>query len=621
MLFEGLAYADDFPMNISIVHMVEDPRHYHVDIEFVYVLRGEIQLKNGCHQYELHEGDIFTNTGHEVHSLKSLSDDNVVAIIQISTHYFSHYFPNLSKSCYRTYSKEPTDKRHNWLRGLLLQILLKYSVKNFNYKRECTSLIVDTIKYLDKYFNLFAFDKDLVVSFNRGNPVAVERISMIYTYIYQYYADNITLEDISEMEHLSTYYLSHLIKSYTGMNFRDLLCFARVEWSEIKLLESGGKISQIARDVGFSTTAYYKKYFEKWFKTSPQEYRLATMPLIKSELRPAVTRPLDQEEAVAVIKMAYAAHNLRQGDGAVIASHNLEADININRTPLFRLDKRLVVKVTVDDYRAQGISLLEALNSLSPWKVAVLKRECDYAEDIQVLARRLRREGFSVEKRAAEGRERAASFAYDSIAYPIHLIKKYIRAEQPQIELFLRDVDYTGRILQGQDAAVTASGIRKPAFYAWQILSKIKGDVLYKGNQYCVIRTAENGPVCFVVLLYNAGEAVREICLKNTDAYQTKNVINDFKDEVNIRMHLNLKPGMYSIVKYSMDRETNIFAYLAALDFQDAAVAPSLCAEAFSGAPALEVYLEDVRTVFNLNSSIKGAGFQAVVIKPLKGAR
>ena len=69
MLFEKLSYPEDFPIRITIATVTEDPIHYHSDIEFVYVLRGEILLKNGYCQYHLHAGDIFTNAGNEVHSL------------------------------------------------------------------------------------------------------------------------------------------------------------------------------------------------------------------------------------------------------------------------------------------------------------------------------------------------------------------------------------------------------------------------------------------------------------------------------------------------------------------------------------------------------------------------
>ena len=47
MLLERLTYADDFPMNITVANITEDPQHYHLDIDITYVLRGSVRLKNG----------------------------------------------------------------------------------------------------------------------------------------------------------------------------------------------------------------------------------------------------------------------------------------------------------------------------------------------------------------------------------------------------------------------------------------------------------------------------------------------------------------------------------------------------------------------------------------------
>ena len=103
MLFEKTIYPDDFPLNIQIIQVDEIPFHYHQDVELVYVLKGEIRLKNGYYNYLLKEGDIFTNSGHEVHGLRATDSDNVIAVIQISNRFFTQYFPQLPKACFRTY--------------------------------------------------------------------------------------------------------------------------------------------------------------------------------------------------------------------------------------------------------------------------------------------------------------------------------------------------------------------------------------------------------------------------------------------------------------------------------------------------------------------------------------
>ena len=54
MFLEKTAYSDDFPLSISIVNIQEYPIHYHQDIEIVFVLKGDILLKNGSCTYRLY---------------------------------------------------------------------------------------------------------------------------------------------------------------------------------------------------------------------------------------------------------------------------------------------------------------------------------------------------------------------------------------------------------------------------------------------------------------------------------------------------------------------------------------------------------------------------------------
>ena len=617
MLLERLTYAEDFPININIARLVEDPLHYHLDIEFLYVLKGEVLLKNGYCQYHLQEGDIFTNSGHEVHGMKALTEDNVVATIQISTHYFSQYFPNLSKACYRTYSRKAEDGRHDFLRGLLLQILLKYVVRSFNYKSTCTYLMGDTIKHLDRHFNLFAFDKDVVVGFDRGNPVAVERISRICQYIYQYYAENITLEDLSEMEHLSPFYLSHLIKNFTGMNFRDFLCFARVEWSEIPLLDSDKKISQIAREVGFSTTAYYRKYFEKWFGTTPEEHRKQFLPQIKSELNPAIYEPLPISRTVDLVKSAHSNYNLRKDSGAVIENLHLDVSVDSRAKALRPFGVDLAVLVTAEDYRVLGTRLLPLLEELAPQKVVLLRQDGDDPEEQRALSRLLRGQPFTVEKRI-EALQEPFCAANDSIAAPVCLLNRCLSNAVETSELPLRDSGDGTELLQGKAGLLTAAGIRKPLFYLCQVLSQLKGELICQSSAYAVIRLPQDA---FFFLTWHGSDAMEKLLSASIDAQEVNNAIHSYKDEVSISAQLDLKPGSYTVVKYRLNKEENLFSYLAAMGFPQQQNLPHGIGHSLSGAPTAEVYTEDVRAAFHIMFSIKGAGIQWAFIQAKKGIR
>lgn len=622
MLFEKLTYQEDFPINITIASVEEYPLHYHQDIEFVYVLKGEIKLKNGYCQYLLKEGDIFTNAGHEVHSLMATDKENIVALIQISTHYFSQYFPSLSKACYRTYSNKPTTKRHDNLREKLLQILLAYEVKSFNYKSECTYLIADIIKYLDKYFNLFVFENDVVINFESGDQTLTERISRIITYIYQYYADKITLKDLAEMEHLSEFYISHLIKDCTGMNFRDFLCFARVEWSEIELLDTNKKISQIARDVGFSTTAYYKKYFFKWFKRTPEEHRAYFKPMVKSELRPEIVSPVASGTIISLIKNALSALNSQQNSSAIVNSLKLDVSADRKAKGIAEIDFELNIQITLDDFHSIGFGLFHSLELLRPAAVTLLQYPKDSAAEIQKLLDMLAYVGFRTFQKPAPETVGFVSYGNDTIAAPIYILSRELRRKEPELVLRLRDSDAhvsaeKERILKGSPALLTSCGIKKSSFYVYQSLSKLRGDVLCRGKHYCVIRLRDAEPDTFAAIVYNYNDSIQSLCKEPATLHQVRTVLNEFKDEIDLSLSINLPTGNYSVMRYTMNRSTDIFTYLSSLNFEETAAFEDLMKTMSPTAPQLDIYQEDVHTNFHMNFSIKGVGVQLALISPV----
>ena len=358
MLYQTITYPDDFPMSIRISRIKNIPLHYHNDIELIFVLSGSVNLTNSYGKFLLVEGDVFTNNGNEVHSLASSDSDNVVAIIQISNTFFTKDFPTLGKSAYRTNAIKATDARQEDLRKLVLRILLQYMKKGSNYKNECVSGAVDLIKYLNQYFNLFIIENELAVSNSEENPITIERLSRIIEYIYANYQDKITLEQIAEMEHLSTYYLSHLIRNYTGMSFREFLCFARVERSEIPLLDTNLKISRIAKDVGFSTTAYYEKFFKKWYGHSPEDHRDKFQPLVMSIVNPEQIDDCPISIAITSIKGLLYGLSV-EAENEIASREKGIVFLDIPEESIVKTPSRIKVTVTDENENVLGETLLD----------------------------------------------------------------------------------------------------------------------------------------------------------------------------------------------------------------------------------------------------------------------
>lgn len=615
MLFEKTAYLDDFPINIRIVKITEYPFHYHQDVDFVYVLKGEIRLKNVCHHYFLKEGDIFTNSGHEVHGLTATDKENVVAIIQVSNRFFTQYFPTLPKACFMTYVNNDKYLKFDALHKMLLHILLDYSRRSFNYKSTCIDQMIEVIKYLNQHYNLFAFEDKIVVNFRSDNPVVVERISRIINYIYANHASRITLEDLAEREHLSTFYLSHLIRDYMGINFQELLCFARAEMSEILLLETDRKISAIAKDVGFSTTSYYNKFFSKWFGHTPLEHRQLYMSHILSDTRPARFELLSDNQAVSLIRRCLSAVSDQEKSSSVINRLYLTVDVNPQMVPVMNIHHSLEVVITQEDYHIMGERIFNLLYDLNASRVILSSRQGDSETTTALIANRLSFIGYEVSTVCDNGLCCGSSAGYDSIAAAIHIFRTYFISKENIMHCRLRDQGEPSMILKGAPSCITSCLVPKPSLYAYQLLKNIKGKLLYWGKYYYVIKNdlAEKDSYTLAVINYN--DDIQHLYMRNAGVYEANDIISSFKDELHVDFSIPVESGQYVIAKYALSNSNSIFAHMSHLGFPEAFPLPEAWVHMLNTEPQAQVSVENVDDKLNISSAIKGAGIHIIVVE------
>lgn len=618
MLFEKTKYPDDFPINIRIVKVTEYPVHYHQDVEIIYVLKGEIRLKNMCHDYYLEEGDIFTNSGHEVHGLTATDQENVVAIIQISNRFFTQYFPSLHKACFMTYVKNDKYLMLDMLRKMLLHILLNHSRRSFDYKATCIDQMIDVIKYLNQYFNLFAFDQQVVTNFNNDNQVAVERISRIINYVYENYANKITLRELADREHLSTYYLSHLIRDYMGINFKEFLCFARAEMSEILLLETDRKISTIAKDVGFSTTSYYEKFFTKWYGHSPEEHRQLFSAFILSAARPEQIQLLSDNQAISLIRQSLSAESDQDNSPSVVNHLHFSVDVDPQTSPLMEVSHVLEIVVTREDYAVMGSRLLHHLYDLKPDRVIVAYQRGEGEDATKEVVDSLHQMNYEISAACDSDLSCGSSAGHDSIAAPIHLFRRGFSMDKNVLHCRLRDQGEASRILKGTPACMTSGFIPKPSYYAYRLLGNIKGQLLYRGSHYCVIKNEASEKASYTLVAMNYNEEIEHLPMRNIGAYEADDIIHSFKDELSIDFSIPVSPGSYAIAKYALSNSNSILAHISNLGFPDSNSLPDTWVRMLNTEPKTQVRVEDVTEaegMLHLSSVIKGAGVQVVVVE------
>ena len=303
MLKEKIIYKDELPINVTTANIEEYPIHFHDDMEVVYVLDGSVILRNGYYTYTLKQGDIFILNDREMHSFESTGEDNMVMMIQLDLTYFSRYYSSLKNNFFVTDMEDDSDESLEVLRSILARIMMEVLQKGYGYEHKVIESTHNLIACLISDFQYFVMEdgKFKNESKNKGNKILAGRLNRITDYMYDNYSRKLTLSEIADNEHLSIYYLSHIIKEATGLSFQDLLSYIRVEESEKLLLGTNKKIGSIAEETGFSAVRYYIKHFEQWFGMHPLEYRKRYIGrIISREIEAKYSRcsPSQIEEAI-----------------------------------------------------------------------------------------------------------------------------------------------------------------------------------------------------------------------------------------------------------------------------------------------------------------------------------
>ncbi len=86
--YEDIRYNTNLLFKVFLhgVHFVD--KHFHDDVEILFVLDGNIEIKYGLKEVILSEGNIIVINPNIVHSIKS-NDENLSLLLQIPRRFFS----------------------------------------------------------------------------------------------------------------------------------------------------------------------------------------------------------------------------------------------------------------------------------------------------------------------------------------------------------------------------------------------------------------------------------------------------------------------------------------------------------------------------------------------------
>jgi len=270
----------EFPLAVHETFLKDKPRgfndwHYHEEVQFSYILEGEMIMTCMGNEFILRAGDgifINTNCAHmsrptTPESARFLSLNIKPSLLTlyhgsvVEQKYFLPYV-NSPKMQVIAFSSEVPEERL-----FLDQMLLLFQVirqEGFGYEMDAFSLLLRLWKML------------LIISeTHNAKPVKMEReeAHSMLIYIHEHFAEPITIEDLAAHVHLSKGECSRLFQSSYGTSIVTHIINYRISQSIPLLTGTHMTMAEIAGRCGFSSPSYYTKVFREKVGMPPLQYR------------------------------------------------------------------------------------------------------------------------------------------------------------------------------------------------------------------------------------------------------------------------------------------------------------------------------------------------------------
>lgn len=282
-------------MSLEVVKGISEERHFHPEIEIIFLIEGQAKVNIKDMTYCLEKEDIILINSGVMHDLKC-EEYAIAGIVRFSYSVVTGvlengnavFLCNSVADSKRSY-KEPRNIFHN----------LVYQYIRQSHKTLCRqhSLMFELLDCLIENYQMPENSEEIKI--DEGDV----RLQQIFQYISNHFRTGISLADLADELYVSTSTLSRFFKKQTGIYFADYVNQMKCRYAIQNLLYTNNNITKIAVDAGFSNPSAFNKIFREIYGMTPSEYRKDKLVesrdfKMEQELREKLRQELKEKEHV-----------------------------------------------------------------------------------------------------------------------------------------------------------------------------------------------------------------------------------------------------------------------------------------------------------------------------------
>lgn len=270
-------YDKGFPIQLlkseSNSTMITFNSHWHEQLEILYFTEGNAIIQCNSVSYEAGPGDLIIINSNELHT--GYNPGNHLA------YYCFNIDPSLIHSCFIDTCEmkyiAPIERNmilfENKVYGdssiieCINTVICEYECKETAYElviKSCSYKLLAMLirNHVTKVISQAEYEKSLSY---------LERLAKVLNYIEENYNEKITVEELSSMSNLSSYYFCRLFKRVTGKTMNEYINTFRINKADYLLKNTDMNITEVAMATGFNDINYFSRTFKKYKKVSPSQ--------------------------------------------------------------------------------------------------------------------------------------------------------------------------------------------------------------------------------------------------------------------------------------------------------------------------------------------------------------
>lgn len=270
----------EFPVLVSHEYLSRFERrtfhwHWHTEIEWTYVLKGEICYQVNESQYLLKAGEgLFCNTN-MMHTGGPVNDEDCHYVsITFHPRLLSGYPDSFLQKHYMNAMAEasalasfPLSPQIAWQE----QVLEKLSaIEGLYFGDEANYDFRIYLLLMEIWLLVYEHRQESILAAPEGKNMM--RLKAILSYIQTHYQEKITLDEIAAEINICTGECCRFFKKHMNQSLFEYILDYRISKS-LPLLTQDKSITEIGEQCGFTSPAYFTKVFRERMGCSPREYR------------------------------------------------------------------------------------------------------------------------------------------------------------------------------------------------------------------------------------------------------------------------------------------------------------------------------------------------------------